>query len=81
MSNEDVMNAFRPEVIGGTVALHDDEQATTMTVYFESEEAARAGEQKEPTPEIQELMAKQREYMVGEPVFYDLRTPWFHSKS
>ena len=79
MSNEGMMNEFRPDVIGGTVALHDDEQATTMTVYFESEAAAREGERKEPTPEIQELMSKQMEYMVGEPIYYDLRTPWLHS--
>jgi hypothetical protein len=81
MSNEDVMTEFRSDVIGGTVALHDDEQATTMTVYFESEEAARAGEQKKPTQRVQELMDKQMEYMVGEPVFFDLRDPWLHSPS
>jgi hypothetical protein len=81
MSNEDVLTEFRPEVIGGTVALHDDEQATTMTVYFNSEEAARAGERKEPTPQIQELMTKQMEYIVGEPTYFDLRNPWLHSPS
>jgi hypothetical protein len=78
-SGERFLADFRPDVIGGTYAFHDDEEGMTMTVYFPSEAAAREREQKEPTPEIRELMDEQMKHYVGEPLYFDLRTLWLHS--
>jgi heme-degrading monooxygenase HmoA len=68
----------RPDVLGGTVALHGD-GGFTQVVYFASEEAARAGEKGEQTPEAQ---ARGEEFMsafTGPPAFFDLRQPWLSS--
>src|SRR5262245_64250937 len=49
----------RPDVLGGTLAMHAD-GGFTQVVYFASEEAARAGEKSEQTPEAQ---ARNAEFM------------------
>ncbi len=67
--------AFRPDVIGGVVALHGDGGFTTA-VYFTSEEAAREGEQKEPPAELKSAMREEMSLYEGELTFYDLRDPW-----
>lgn len=69
---------FRPDVIGGTVALHGD-GGFTEAVYFTSEEAAREGERKEPPPELQALLDEERSLYEGELTYLDLRDPWLVS--
>ena len=72
------MNEFRPEVIGGTVALHGD-GGYTMAVYFTSEQAARQGERKEPPAELQALFEEEQQLHEGQPTYLDLSDPWLHS--
>ncbi len=69
---------FRPEIIGGTIALHGD-GGFTQAVYFTSEEAAREGERKEPTPELKAVLDEAMALYEGDVVYFDLRDPWLHS--
>jgi hypothetical protein len=70
--------AFRPEILG-TVSVGHEGGEWTMAIYFTSEQAAREGERKEAPPETQQVMKEMDTLMVGEPVFFDLRTPWLHA--
>jgi hypothetical protein len=45
----------RPEILGETIALFDDDTFADF-VYFRSEAEARAGEKKQPIAEQQELI-------------------------
>jgi hypothetical protein len=74
----DNRRSFRPEIIGGTIALHGD-GGFTQAVYFTSEEAAREGERKEPTPELKALLYEDMALNEGDLVYFDLRDPWLHS--
>jgi hypothetical protein len=71
---------FRPDVIGGIVALHGD-GGFTNAVYFTSEREARAGEQEEPPAELKAVMDEQMSLYEGEMSFLDLRDPWLSSPS
>jgi hypothetical protein len=73
------MNDLRPDVIGGTVALHGD-GGYTMAVYFTSEQAARKGERTEPPANLRALMEEERSLHVGEPAYLDLPMPWLYSR-
>lgn len=73
LRREDALGDFRPDVIGGTTALHGD-GGFTQTVFFTSEQEARAGESKPTPPELQ-----QQDVLEGEPTFLDLRRPWLFS--
>ena len=53
---ESVLGAARPDVIGETIAFHDDGDGYTDIVYFTSEADARANETKEMPAEAQKLM-------------------------
>ena len=75
--SSDALRALRPDVIGGTVALHGD-GGFTQTVYFTSEAAAREGERKERPPELKTL-DQQVSALLGHATFYDLPRPWLHS--
>ena len=75
--SSDALRALRPDVIGGTVALHGD-GGFTQTVYFTSEAAAREGERKERPPELKTL-DQQVSALLGHATFYDLPRPWSHS--
>ena len=75
--SSDALRALRPDVLGGTVALHGD-GGFTQTVYFTSEAAAREGERKEPPPEVK-AMNEQVSALLSEATFYDLPRPWLHS--
>jgi hypothetical protein len=68
---------MRPDLMGLTVAVHDD-GGTTQLAYFTSEAAAREGEQKPPPPELMDQMQEMAELM-GEVDYYDLRDPWLYS--
>jgi hypothetical protein len=69
---------FRPDILG-TVSVGHDGDAWTMAIYFTSEQAAREGEQKQPPPEMEAMMKEMDALSVGEPVFFDLKEPWFHA--
>jgi hypothetical protein len=68
--------AFRPEVLG-SLSIGHDEGKWTMASYYTSEEEAREGEKKEPPAEMQEMMNEINALSIGQPVFFDLRDPWF----
>ncbi len=70
---------FRPDLLGTLTAVHDGGMMTTIA-YFTSEEEARAGEQKEPPAELwMDAMQEMQELSVGEPEYFDLRSPWLAS--
>ena len=75
--SSNALRALRPDVLGGTVALHGD-GGFTQTVYFTSEAAARDGERKEPPPELK-AMDEQVSALLSEATYYDLTRPWLHS--
>lgn len=70
---------FRPDVLGGVVALHGD-GGFTEAVYFTSEEEARHGERKEPPPELEALLDEERSLFESELSYLDLREPWLASR-
>jgi hypothetical protein len=69
---------FRPDLLGTLTAIHDGGVMTTIA-YFTSEEEARAGEQKEPPAEWMDAMQELQQPSVGEPEYFDLRSPWLAS--
>lgn len=77
-ADADMWAAFRPDVIGNVVAMHDG-GAYTMAIYFTSEAEAREGEQKEPPAAIRAQMDELAALAVGPPAFFDLKDPWLHS--
>jgi len=68
------LREMRPEIIGGTFAISDD-QNYFQTVYFTDEASARKGEQTEPPEDIRSEL----ESMMAGATFYDLTSPWFTS--
>jgi hypothetical protein len=70
--------AFRPDVIGSVMVVHDG-GAYTTAMYFTSEKEAREGERKEVPPELAAQMAEMNKLSIGEPVFFDLTDPWLRS--
>ena len=76
--NSEEWAAFRPEVVGSVVAQHDGGEYT-MALYFTSEAEAREGERKEPPPALKAQMEEMNAMSIGEPRFFDLKTPWLHS--
>jgi hypothetical protein len=77
---EAAWGAFRPDVIGGVIALHGD-GGFTNAVYFTSEEEAREGEGKQPPAELEALMKQEQSLYEGDMRFLDLRVPWLASAS
>ena len=77
---ESMGSDFRPDVIGGVVALHGD-GGYTNAVYFTSEAEAREGEQKDMPPEMKAMWEEEMSLHEGEPIYYDLRKPWLASPS
>lgn len=69
----DVVSEYRPDVLGGLVAIADDGTAFQV-VYFTSEEEARAAEAQEMPPEVGEEMARIMRGL-GDITYLDLRTP------
>lgn len=74
---EALMGDYRPEIIGGTTALHGN-GTFTEAVYFTSEPEAREGERKEPPPELQPLF-DEYQALVTDLRYYDLTDPWLYS--
>lgn len=69
----------RPDVIGGTLAIHDDGVGGfTQTMYFTSEAAARAGEATEMPAEVRGAM-EEMQALTAEIHYFDLTDPWMSS--
>jgi hypothetical protein len=66
---------WRPDILGETVAVHDD-GSYTHAAYFTSEKEARANEQKLPPKELWPLLS---ELMAAIQIdeYLDIRDPWF----
>ncbi|WP_113703780.1 hypothetical protein [Nonomuraea lactucae] len=77
---EQELGAFRPDLIGGLAAVHDD-GGYTETVYFSSEEEAREGEGRELPPGLREAFEELVGLFEGEPRYLDLRDPWLYSRA
>jgi hypothetical protein len=75
MSN---LNDYRPEIIGGMIALEGDGSHFTQVVYFTSEQEARQGESKEPPAEVREAMEGTEE-LFHDVRYLDLTEPWLYS--
>ncbi|MEU8004594.1 hypothetical protein AB0B66_25830 [Catellatospora sp. NPDC049111] len=71
------LHQFRPDLIGGTVALHHD-GTFTEAVYFTSLEQARAGEQRQLPPELQGALDRAEE-LTSMLSYHDLTEPWLFS--
>jgi hypothetical protein len=67
----------RPDVLGGTVAVHEG-GGFTQTVYFVSEEAARQGEARELPAELKALFEEEQS-LIADATYLDLRDPWMYS--
>jgi len=73
---EPVLQRERPDVLGGTVAMHGD--GFTQAVYFSSERDAREGEKKELPADAREAFQEQMSLME-DVKYYDLREPLIYS--
>jgi hypothetical protein len=72
------LGAMRPDIIGGTSASTAD-GTFVDTNYFTSEAEARAAEKQPMMPEVQQLMNRFGELVVGETEFLDLSSPRMYS--
>jgi hypothetical protein len=77
---DDVMAAFRPDVLGSVLIGHQD-GAWTQVIYFTSEDDAREGERKEPPAEFRNAMEELDKLSVGGTTFLDLHRPLLQSAS
>jgi hypothetical protein len=75
--SSDALREYRPEIIGGLVALHGD-GGFTQVVYFTSEEAARSGEHREAPADLQAL-DQEVSSLFTDATFFDLTNPWLWS--
>ncbi|HVM33794.1 MAG TPA: hypothetical protein VM784_00410 [Actinomycetota bacterium] len=74
---QEILPRVRSDVIGGVMAHHGD-GGFTQAMYFTSEEEARKGEAAmAENEESAAAIAELRSHGMGEPQFYDLRTPRF----
>ena len=79
LAADEHLRRIRPDVIGGSIAWHDDDPGMfTQLVYFTSEEAARHGESVEASPEDEAIRASLMNAIEGVR-FVDLRRLWFSS--
>ena len=69
---------FRPDILGWSIALHEDGQHYTHTVYFTNEAEARENERKQQPPELRQLMSELNQ-LAPRPHFFDLKQPWLYS--
>ena len=73
---ESVLGAARPDVLGETIAFHDDGDGYTDFVYFSSEAEARANEKKEMPADAQKLMGELMSAIEVDE-YFDLKDPSF----
>jgi hypothetical protein len=72
------ISEMRADVLGMTIAVHEDGKGTSTFVYFSSEAAARDAEKQAPPPEVAPRMEEMGRAM-GEVSYLDLRDPWLSS--
>lgn len=70
----------RPDLVGGVVAFHRDEDVMTQVAYFTSEAEAREWESKAPPPDMEAAMSDWSE-SITDLRFSDLTDPWLYSPS
>jgi hypothetical protein len=75
---QDRLAEFRPDLIGGTAALHGD-GGYTETAYFTSEQEAREGERKEMPSDLREAFQEWMDLFEGDLTYFDLHEPWLYS--
>jgi hypothetical protein len=73
-AHSDELQAMRPEIIGGTVAMRPD-GGYVQAIYFTSEAEARERESVPPPPEVAEMMAEE----MQDAIFLDLHHPMMMS--
>jgi hypothetical protein len=73
----DALHEFRPEILGGTVAI-DKDGFVTQTVAFSTEAEAREGESK-PMPQDMRDMSEDEFSQIQDVTYLDLHHPWFES--
>jgi hypothetical protein len=76
-SSAELLSAYRPDILGATMAI-DDEGFITETVAFTSEEDARAAERRAMPAEVKQLVDDELALVV-EVSYLDLHEPWFAS--
>jgi hypothetical protein len=76
---ESVPGDFRPDLMGGVVAVNDD-GTFAQAYYFRSEAEAREGEKQEMPEEFRRSM-EESQARTTEIRFLDLTEPWFYSPS
>lgn len=69
---------FRPDLLGGLLAVHPDGSSFTEAAYFTNEAEARAGERGELPAEMQ-AMWDEMSTLVPDLRYYDLHQPWLYS--
>jgi hypothetical protein len=72
------LDEYRPEIIGGTVALDQNGSHVTQAVYFTSEREAREGEAKEPPADLQAAL-EESDGLLSDVRYYDLTDPWLYT--
>jgi hypothetical protein len=75
---QDRMAGYRPDLIGGTAALHGD-GGYTETAYFSSEREAREAERKELPPDLRRVFQDWLNLFDSDLAYHDLRDPWLYS--
>ncbi|MDP9219519.1 MAG: hypothetical protein M3P23_03155, partial [Actinomycetota bacterium] len=76
---QDTMGTMRPDLLGITIAVDANGDATQVA-YFSSEAEARAAESQPPPPEtVADFEEMGR--LMGEVEYYDLKEPCLHSPS
>jgi len=71
------LSKYRPDVIGGTIAI-DADGVVTETVAFTSEAEARKAEKQDLPPEVTKQLEEQMS-LVEDVHYIDLHHPWFAS--
>jgi|SRR5690606_8126727 len=71
---------FRPDILGWSIAMHEDGQHYTHTVFFTNEAEARENERKQEPPELRQLMTELNQ-LAPQPRFFDLKQPWLYSRT
>ena len=80
-SNREAWAAFRPEILGSRLLLHNAGKYT-MVIYFTDESAAREGEQKqEVPPELADEAKEMASMDTEQPTFLDIAEPWVYVAS
>ncbi|SDH92999.1 hypothetical protein SAMN05192558_103242 [Actinokineospora alba] len=73
-----MISQYRPDVLGGTLAV-DKDGFFTETIAFTSEDEARKNEAKELPPEAQKMFEEEMSLMQ-DVKYLDLHQPWFSSR-